>query len=151
MPRSVAQSLCNSWASFDLLQSISFFVFVIIIVTFSFRCIVHIKRGFGQQTKETSLCSASYVGCQRDAARICCWAPCCGAVAAEYRAAAPLLLSASACYQSTSPSRRALSSKPVARCCCRSMGQTDGRTDRRTLDRFIDPAPSVNNNWILTN
>jgi len=32
----------------------------------------------------------------------------------------------------------ALSSKPAGRrCCCRSMGRTDGRT----LDRYIDPAP----------
>jgi len=27
--------------------------------------------------KTTSLCSASYVGCQRGTARVCCWAPCC--------------------------------------------------------------------------
>ena len=40
------------------------------------------------------------------------------------------------------PARTALSSKPAARrCCCRSMEQTDGRTDGRTRDRFIDPAP----------
>ena len=31
----------------------------------------------------TSLCSASHLGCQRDTARTCCWAPGCGAVAAE--------------------------------------------------------------------
>ena len=41
-----------------------------------------------------------------------------------------------------SPAGRALSSKPAARhCCCRLMDQTDGRTDKRTLDRCIDPAP----------
>jgi len=60
------------------------------------------------------------------------------AFAAERRAAgtlpstarrAPLLLSAGVCYRSTSPARGALSSKPDdARCCCRSMGQTDGRS-----------------------
>jgi len=33
-------------------------------------------------------------------------------------------------YQSISPARRALSSKPAARrCCCGSTGQTDRRTD----------------------
>jgi len=38
----------------------------------------------------------------------------------------------------------ALSSKPAARrCCCRSMGQTDRRTDGRTLDRFIIVNPGV--------
>jgi len=58
-----------------------------------------------------------------------------------------LPLSAVAYYRSISPARGALSSKPAARrCCCRSMGQTDGRT----LDRFIRPcstycAGSVNN------
>jgi len=42
---------------------------------------------------------------------------------------APLMLSAGACYQSISPSRGALSSKPAGRrCCCRSMRQTDGRS-----------------------
>jgi len=47
-----------------------------------------------------------------------------------------LLLSVVACYRSISPACGALSSKPAAhRCCCRSTGQTDGRT----LDRLIDP------------
>jgi len=41
----------------------------------------------------------------------------------------PLLLSAGACYRSISPARRALSCKPATYCCCcRSMGQTDGRS-----------------------
>ena len=32
----------------------------------------------------------------------------------------------------------ALSNKPAGRrCCCRSTGQTDGRADRRTLDRLL--------------
>jgi len=39
------------------------------------------------------------------------------AFAAERCAAAPLLLSASDCYRSISPVRRALSSKPAARRC----------------------------------
>ena len=30
-----------------------------------------------------SLCSASYVSCKRGTARICCWAPCCGAAAVQ--------------------------------------------------------------------
>ena len=41
-----------------------------------------------------SLCSASYVGSQRAAARICCWASCCGVVLRAQQA--PLLLSAGA-------------------------------------------------------
>jgi len=68
------------------------------------------------------------------------------AFAAVRRAAAPLLLRTGACYRLISPAREALSSKPAARCsCCRTTGQTDGRTDghsnRRTLDHFIDPVP----------
>jgi len=36
------------------------------------------------------------------------------------------------------PARRVLSSKPAGRCCCcRSMGQTDGRTS----ERYTDPVP----------
>jgi len=42
-----------------------------------------------------------------------------------------LLLSAGACYRSISPARR---------CCCRSMGQTDVRTDAATLDRTMHAA-----------
>ena len=78
--------------------------------------------------KETSLCSASYVSCRHDSARMCC---CRAQFAAERRAAAPLLLSAGACSnRSICPAHRVLSSKPAARQCCgRSMGQTDGRTD----------------------
>jgi len=71
----------------------------------------------------TSLCWASSVGSQRDATRICCWAP------------APLQRT---CCRSISPARGALGSKPAGRiCCCRSMGQTDGRTS----DRYRDPVP----------
>jgi len=57
------------------------------------------------------------------------------AFAAERRAAAPLLLSAGArrC-RSPSSARVALSSKPSARRC------RHGKTDGRTLDRFVDPA-----------
>jgi len=43
------------------------------------------------------------------------------------------LLSAFACYRSLSLARGALSSKPATRsCCCRSMGQIDGRIDGRS-------------------
>jgi len=65
------------------------------------------------------------------------------AFADERRAAAPLLLGAGARRsQLISPARTAFSSKPAARrCCCRSMGQTDGQTDGRALDLFIYPAP----------
>ena len=50
------------------------------------------------------------------------------------------LLQHDACSdRSASPARRALSSKQTCRRgCCRSMGQTDGRTDARPLR---DPAP----------
>jgi len=63
------------------------------------------------------------------------------AFAAERRAAASLLL----VYVAPAPAAvglylRSLSSKPAAyRCCCRLTGQKT--TDRRTLDRYIDPAP----------
>ena len=56
------------------------------------------------------------LGCQHGTARI----------AAERRAAAPLLLGARHC-RSISPAHTALSSKPATR--RRMMGQTDGRTD----------------------
>jgi len=53
-----------------------------------------------------------------------------------------LLLSAGNC-SNTSPAAidiKAFSSKPAGcRCCSRSIGQTDGRTDRRTPDRYVDP------------
>jgi len=53
-----------------------------------------------------------------------------------------LLLSAGNC-SNTSPAaidKKAFSSKPAGcRCCSRSIGQTDGRTDRRTPDRYVDP------------
>ena len=81
--------------------------------------------------KRTSPCSASYISCQRGTARICR----CG----------PVLLWRFCCWtpnagRSISPARRALSSKPAARCCSGlSMGQTDGRTDAT----FFYPTPAV--------
>jgi len=71
-----------------------------------------------------ALCSASYVSCQRDTARICCCAPCC-------RRAVQQSIDISSPPGATA----------VRRCCVRSMGQTDGRTYGRTLNRFIDSAP----------
>jgi len=35
----------------------------------------------------------------------------------------------------------ALSSKPTGWCCCWTMGQTDGWTERQTPDSYTDPAP----------
>ena len=75
---------------------------------------------------EQSLFSASYVSCQRDTARVCCWAPYCGAAAAG-RPASPL---------SIDIPRTPLSSKPAARRSCGwMMGQTDRRTDARAFHR----------------
>jgi len=57
------------------------------------------------------------------------------AFAAERHAAAPLLLSAGACYQSMYPVRGALQIWIERRLL------STGQTDRRTPDRYIDPAP----------
>ena len=60
------------------------------------------------------------------------------AFAAERRAAAPLLVSAGSYYRWISHACGTLGSKPAARrCCCRSMGQTDGQTDRRTKSAVL--------------
>jgi len=53
-----------------------------------------------------------------------------------------LLLSAGNCSNTSSAAIdiKAFSSKPAGcRCCSRSIWQTDGRTDRRTPDRYVDP------------
>ena len=57
------------------------------------------------------------------------------AFAAERRSLRHGGRSASACID-----RRILPKPADRRYCCRSTGQTDGRTDRRTPDRYIDPA-----------
>ena len=57
----------------------------------------------------------------------------CGSVTTQ-NGSVPLLLGARRC-RSISPACTALSSKPVARRCW------DRRTDRRTPDRYVDPAP----------
>jgi len=69
----------------------------------------------------TTLWSASSVGCQHDTARICCWAPAPAAVN-QY------LLS----------TRRSAANPPHA---AAAVDRWDRQTDRRTLDRFTDPAP----------
>jgi len=72
-----------------------------------------------QAGRAKQVCSVSSVGCQRDAARICCWTQ---APAAQ----CPQLSIDISCPQG------ALSSKPAAcRCCCRFTVQTDGQTDRQ--------------------
>ena len=75
---------------------------------------VCVVRGY-----QARLRSATYV---RGTARICCCAPCCS----------PMRPCSN---RSTSHTRRAHGSKPVARCCSRQMGQKHGRTSCR----FIDP------------
>ena len=59
---------------------------------------------------QTNLCSASFLSCQHGTARICCRAP-------------------ANSYRSISPARGRSAANPAAcRCCCRSTGQTDGRS-----------------------
>jgi len=86
-----------------------------------------------RRQQQTGLCSASYVGCQRDTARICCWAPCCGCRAvrrAPWLCCARLQLSAGACYRSISPillsARRSATNPPAA-----AVNRWDRRTDRQ--------------------
>jgi len=75
---------------------------------------------------KTSLCSASYVGCQRDTARVCCSAPapatrrtCCTALSIDI-----------------SCSQGAQQQTHCTPCCCRWTGQTDGRTDAGPFHRL---------------
>jgi len=61
------------------------------------------------------------------------------ASAAERRSAAPLLLSAGACYRSISPAAgRSAANPPHAAV---AVDRWDRQMDRRTLERFTDPAP----------
>jgi len=58
------------------------------------------------------------------------------AFAAERRRACSTAPQRARSYRSMSPAHRALSSRATgSRCCYRSMGQTDGRTDSRPLHR----------------
>jgi len=77
-----------------------------------------------------SLCSASSLGCQHDTARIHCWTPCCGAVAAGHRR--PSLSIDVFCTHSAQQQIRRTT------LLCRWDRQTDGRTDARPLHR---PSP----------
>ena len=74
------------------------------------------------RTYLTSLWPAFCVSCQRDTARICCWAPCCGRRC-----------------RSISSARTALSSKPAASHAAAAVEwwdrPTDGRTDARPFRR----------------
>ena len=99
----------------------------------------HLLCSFSERSWSKQVCSASSLGCQHDTTHICCWAPCCGAVAAER---------AYIWYAARRRQHRQLSidisfqlgvqqQTPGRHCCCRAMVQTDGRR----LDRYIDPAP----------
>ena len=78
---------------------------------------------------QTSLCSASYVGCQRDTARVCCSAP----APATRRTCCTALSIDISCSQGAQQQTHCT---PLLL----SMDRTDRRTDGRTLDRFIDSA-----------
>ena len=91
------------------------------------------------------LCSASYVGCQRDTARIHCWAPCCDDAAAGRPAAA-------AVSRYLLPARRSAANLPHASSAVEWWDrQTDGRTDAGAFHRPCCAyyARSVNNGSLL--
>jgi len=76
-------------------------------------------------------CTASFLCCQHDTARICCQTPCCGAVAA--RRSAP-----SAVDRYLLPARRSAANPPHAEADVERWetdGRTDGRTDNRPFHR----------------
>ena len=77
----------------------------------------------------TSLCSASYLGCQRDSARICCWAPCCDASAPERTCS----------WYATQDSQQQTRRPPLLL----SVDWTDRRTDGRPLQRPRHHASNV--------
>jgi len=81
-------------------------------------------------SKQTSLCQSS-LGCQQDTARICCWTPCCGAVAAGRRAPAPSIdiSCRRGAWQQTRRMQQLL-----------SIDGTDRRTEGHSTG-FVDPAP----------
>ena len=65
---------------------------------------INLYAAWSRMNTSNSLCSASYVSCQRDSSPICicCWAPCCRPTLQHH------------CCRSVSPVRTALSSKPAA-------------------------------------
>ena len=82
----------------------------------------------------TSRCWSSFVGCRQDVTHFCCWVPA-PAARRPQRARS---------YRSIFPARTALSSKPAGhRCCCRSMGQTDGQREGGKPDRYVYPSHTV--------
>jgi len=86
---------------------------------------------YNRKRYETSLCSASYVGGQRDTAHICCWASCCGAVAAEHRRLLSIDISSLRPLGAQQQTHRT----PLLRSIDRWDRQTDGRTDARPFHR----------------
>ena len=86
-------------------------------------------------TCSTSLRLACSVGCQHDAARICCWV----AVPAAWRPqrAATVDRHLPAARSAANPAHAAALS------ICGTDRRTDKRADRRTLDRYVNPAPNA--------
>ena len=76
----------------------------------------------------TVVCVQSHqLSCQHDTACICCWMPCCGAIAAERQR--PPLMTDMYCPQGTQQQTR------PCRSSCWTMGQTDRRTNTQPLHR----------------
>ena len=88
-------------------------------------------------------CTASFLCCQHDTARICCQTPCCGAVAAGHRRP-PLSIDISCPHGAQQQTHRTPMLMSI------DGRRTDGQTDRRAIDRSIDPAPhTMRPVWIL--
>jgi len=81
----------------------------------------------------TSLCSASYVSCQRGTARICCCAPWCGAAVVDRRAESFDI--------SCSPGPKQQTRSNAVRRANGTDRRANRHTDGRTPYRYIDPAP----------
>jgi len=79
------------------------------------------------------------LGCQHGTACICCWVPCCGAVAAGRPVP----------YWSISPARTVLNCKPAVCCCCdQMMGQTERWINIRLLHTM--QAVPISKNYLCT-
>ena len=119
-------------------------------------CVSRLSNGTPSSAAETSLCSASTIGRQRDTARIYCWAlaPAIDQfIGWEWRNFLPYLCqlvfaailwvkrvvtidSVTSIHPMYTSCRGALGSKPATRRgCCRSMGQNNGRTDASPIHR----------------